>query len=107
MREGGCGRVSNAMRNLAPDGARDGSTDWHPPCCLATAIGRSGTTYAAEESDDGRCGLRLGDPGVLRTERGIRVRVRKVVTMENTLVGMVAVLLVVYLFWTLVRPEDF
>jgi len=27
--------------------------------------------------------------------------------MENILVGFVAVVLMVYLFWTLVRPENF
>jgi len=27
--------------------------------------------------------------------------------MENTLVGIVAVALTAYLFWTLLRPEDF
>jgi K+-transporting ATPase KdpF subunit len=33
--------------------------------------------------------------------------VRKALTMENILVGIVSVALIVYLFWTLIRPEHF
>jgi len=62
---------------------------------------------ATQETNYDRRDICLGDPRVLRTERGIRLRVREVVAMENALVGMLGVVLIMYLFWTLVRPEDF
>ena len=37
----------------------------------------------------------------------VYLRLREAVTMENILVGGIAVLLIVYLFWTLIRPEHF
>ena len=59
------------------------------------------------EAFNDRRDLRLGDPGVLRRHRGIRLCVREVVAMENVLVGMAGAGLILYLFWTLIRPEDF
>jgi K+-transporting ATPase KdpF subunit len=32
---------------------------------------------------------------------------REALTVENILVGGVSVLLIIYLFWTLIRPEHF
>jgi K+-transporting ATPase KdpF subunit len=32
---------------------------------------------------------------------------RKALTMEDTIAGIVAALLIIYLLWTLIRPEKF
>ena len=73
---------------------------------VASTTRALGTTVAHVEQHDRRH-LRLGDRRLLRAGRGIRARLREALTMEYALVGTVGALLIVYLFWTLVRPEDF
>ena len=41
-------------------------------------------------------------------EHFVRIRLREALTMvENIIVGIVAFGLIIYLFWTLIRPENF
>ena len=49
----------------------------------------------------------LGHRRVLRRVGPVRLRLREDVTMENLSVGIVAGVLIVYLFWTLIAPEQF
>lgn len=43
----------------------------------------------------------------MNTKHFVRNTYGELSAMENVLVGLVACLLIVYLFWTLVRPEHF
>jgi K+-transporting ATPase KdpF subunit len=45
---------------------------------------------------------------ILRGEHSLHLRLRETVNvMENIIVGIVSLGLIVYLFWTLIRPESF
>jgi K+-transporting ATPase KdpF subunit len=46
------------------------------------------------------------DARLLRPERPLRLRLRETLAMD-TIVAGIAVLLIVYLFWSLLRPEHF
>jgi K+-transporting ATPase KdpF subunit len=59
-----------------------------------------------EECHAGR-NLHRGDHRLLRRRHRLHVRVREALIMENIVVGGVAVLLLVYLFVSLIRPEKF
>ena len=54
-----------------------------------------------------RSGLRSCNRRFLRGVGALCLRLREVVNMENLLVGIVAGALIVYLFWTLIAPEQF
>ena len=56
--------------------------------------------------DDGLY-LCRSDDRVFRGLHSLHVRLREAVIMENIVVGIVSVGLLVYLFWTLIRPESF
>jgi K+-transporting ATPase KdpF subunit len=39
--------------------------------------------------------------------RSLSAALREALTMEDTIAGIVAALLIIYLLWTLIRPEKF
>ena len=53
------------------------------------------------------CSVHRRHDRVLRDLFGVHHRLREALTMETTLVSLISGALVVYLFWSLLRPESF